>query len=432
MAIQTPIPLNRKVKYFAAAVDESTPYIKASRSYLADQLSGKKFGGTYFFYFPDPGVATVGTTDLSIEDINKSVFERVAAAQITSAKTAVDLTAWNKMQEIEDFVQEIAAPRGRRLAAEIEKDVIAKNIWISDNAVVSELDADGKYAIPLQNILVMLSSKMAGIKAAGKKVGFFHPNVTGQSSANFLNLFIPQEIQSKIYNDYSLGRYAGVDWVVDNFIPVVEVGETAPAITAASYSAPSANNGIAASDGTITVTGTNLFVGAAFTATYTDPTDGVVKPYRTVDLNGMTTVMREKKTFIVASVNATGTSGTLAGTFRFSQNGANVLQTNPSVEGDQSALAAATFTSVLTAGKTYYVVQVRDHDWLEWDTSKFPDLPGCENGSNSVSGITVQTAEWGDVKNRVSTLRVDVPYVALGVDARLSRLAYIELSDQFA
>lgn len=429
MAMQTPVPLNRKVKYFAAAVDDSLPYIKASRSYLADQLEGKKYGDTYFFYFPDPGTAEVGTKNLDISGMNGDVFERVIACTVESGKTKVDLTAWNKMQEIEDFAQEIAIPRGRRLAAEIEKDVIAKNVWVSDNVTVVPKNVDGTTGLDTGTFL-LLSTKMRGVKAAGKIVGFAHPNLYGLLSDKLLLKFLPSEIMSKVYNDYFIGNFASTGWISENFMPVVEVGATAPAITAATFNAP-VGTGISATDGTITVTGTNLFVGAAFEATYTDPVDGTTKDYGTVDLNGMA-VPHEKKTFVVASVNAAGTSGVLAGSFRFSSNGLDansdlVVNTNPSVQGDQAALATATFTSVLGASKSYYVVQVRDHDWLEWDTAKFPNLAGCENGSSSVGGITVQTAEWGDINTRNSIMRVDVPYVAKGIDPRLSRLAYVEI-----
>lgn len=431
MAIETPIPLNRKVKYFAAAVSDALPYIKASRSYLADQLSGKKYGQTYFFYLPDPGTAEVGTQELDISKMNRKVFERAIPAMVMSGKSAVDLTAWNKMQDLEDFAKEIAAPRGRRLAAEIEKDIIAKNVWISDNAFVVSKDANGNSGLSA-GAFQLLASKLRGVKAAGKLVGFAHPNVFGEAAVKFLSLFIPAEIQSRIYNDVYLGDYAKTSWIEENFMPSVTIGSTLPTITSATFQAPSAANGIAATDGTITVKGTNLQNGIPFTATYTDPTDGTTKDYGTVDLNCMP-VPGEKKVFIVTDVNAAGTEGKLAGTFRFStvknDDGVVVENTNPSLVGDQTALTNATWTvlSGIEANKSYLVMQARDQDWLEFDSAKFPELPGCENGSESVGGISVQTAEWGDVNTRSTVMRIDVPYVAVGIDARLSRICYIEI-----
>lgn len=428
MAMETPVPLNRKVKYFAAAVDDALPYVKASRSYLSDQLSGKKMGDTYFFYIPDPGTASVGTKDLDISSMNKNVHERVIAATIVSGKAAVDLTAWNKMQSIENYVDEIANPRGRRVAAEIEKDIIAKNVWISDNAFVVP-KVNGNSGLNFATFQ-LLASKLRGVKAAGKKVGFAHPNLFGETASKFLSAFIPSEIQSRIYNDVYLGDYAKVSWIEENFMPCVEVGATLPAITKATFHAPVVDGQISATDGTISVTGTNLFVGAAFTATYTDPITSATKSYGTIDLNGMA-VPHEKKTFIIDSVNEDGTAGTFAGTFRFSTNGesSGVLKvnTNPTLDGDQVAFANAVFTNILEANKSYFVMQVRDHDWLEFDSTKFPDLAGCENGSASCGGITVQTCEWGDINTRVSTMRIDVPYVAKGIDPRLSRIAYVEV-----
>lgn len=431
MAIETPIPLNRKVQYFAASVSDALPYIKASRSYLADQLSGKKFGQTYFFYLPDPGSAEVGTQDLDISKMNRSVFERAIPATVMSGKSAVDLTAWNKMQDLEDFVKEIASPRGRRLAAEIEKDIIAKNVWISDNAFVVPKNADGTSGLTA-GAFQLLASKLRGVKAAGKLVGFAHPNVFGEAAVKFLSLFIPSEIQTRVYNDVYLGDYAKTSWVEENFMPALTI-DALPTITKATFNAPVKGGTIGGSDGTITVTGTNLKNGVAFTATYTDPIDSTTKSYGTVDLNCMP-VPGEKKVFIVVDVNEDGTEGRLAGTFRFSSNGktaegALVEQTNPSLSGDEAALANATWTVLdgLEAGKSYLVMQARDNDWLEFDSAKFPELPGCENGSESVGGIGVQTAEWGDVNTRTSIMRIDVPYVAVGVDARLSRICYIEI-----
>ena len=431
MALENPIPLNRKVKYFAAAVNDALPYIKASRSYLADQLSGKKYGQVYFFYLPDPGTAEVGTQELDISKMNKSVFERAIPAMVMSGKTAVDLTAWNKMQDLEDFVKEIASPRGRRLASEIEKDIIAKNVWISDNAFVVPKDANGNSGLSA-GAFQLLASKLRGIKAAGKLVGFAHPNVFGEAAVKFLSLFIPAEIQSRVYNDVYLGEYAKTSWIEENFMPTLSLA-AAPTISEVSFQEPSKTGGIASTDGIITVKGTNLKNGIPFTATYTDPIDSTEKSYGTVDLNCMA-VPGEKKVFILTDVNAEGTEGRFAGTFRFSSNGttgegALIENTNPSLLGDQAALNPGKFTLLdgITVGKDYIVMQARDQDWLEFDSAKFPELPGCENGSSDVGGISVQTAEWGDVNTRNSIMRIDVPYVAVGIDARLSRICYIEI-----
>lgn len=430
MAIENPIPLNRKVKYFAAAVNDALPYIKASRSYLADQLSGKKFGQTYFFYLPDPGTAEVGTQELDISKMNRKVFERAIPATVMSGKSAVDLSAWNKMQDLEDFAKEIASPRGRRLAAEIEKDIISKNVWISDNAFVVPKDANGNSGLSA-GAFQLLASKLRGVKAAGKLVGFAHPNVFGEAAVKFLSLFIPAELQTKIYNDVYLGDYAKTSWIEENFMPTLSI-KAAPTITSVTFNAPSKTNGIGAADGTIKVTGTNLVNGLAFYGTYTDPADSVKKSFGTVDLNCMP-VPGEKKVFIITNANAEGTEAEFAGTFRFSSAGAEagsiVENTNPSLVGNQDALANAEWALIdgLAAGKDYLVMQARDQDWLEFDSAKFPELPGCENGSESVGGISVQTAEWGDINTRSTVMRIDVPYVAVGIDARLSRICYIEI-----
>ncbi len=228
-----------------------------------------------------------------------------------------------------------------------------------------------------------------------------------------------------------LGDYAKTSWIEENFMPSLTI-DAAPELTEVTFQAPSKTDGIAATDGVITVKGSNLKNGIAFVASYTDPTDKSTKYYGTVDLNCMA-VPGEKKVFILTDVNAAGTEGKFAGTFRFSSvtddEGTVVEQTNPSLLGDQTALAVGGFKLLdgLKVGKSYLVMQARDQDWLEFDSAKFPELPGCENGSSDVGGISVQTAEWGDVNTRNSIMRIDVPYVAVGVDARLSRICYIEI-----
>lgn len=394
--------LNKKVKYFSAAVDDALPYIKGHRSYLKDQLEGKKFGQSYTFYIPDPGVATVGTTDLDISSMIKSTYERPVTATIVDGKAAVELTAWEKMNDIESFVREIANPRGRRLAAEIEADVI-KNAWkVSDGAIVVPAASFGI------GIFQSIASRLRGVKVAGKKIGYAHPTVFGDAATKFLANFVPSPIQSKIYNDVYLGRYAGCEWIEENFMPVVSVGAL-PTITSATMD----------SDGLITVTGTNLVEGAMFFAA-----NAAGSYFHTVDLNCMA-VPLEKFAFIVDKVSSS-TSATLAGHFRFyTKNG--VAQTNPSIYGEETDLAGATWTCQLEAGKEYRIMQVRDNDQLEWDISKFPDLEGCKNETQSTGSVTIQACSWGDVKTRNSVMRLDLPYVACAVDGRLSRVAYCEI-----
>ena len=128
--------LNRKTQFLAAAVNDNVPYIQASRSYLKGKVEGKKCGLTYNFYFPDPGKAYAGTSEVDITNDLKVVTEREVSCTLMNARTSIELGTWERLTEIEDFVNEIAEPRGMTLATEIEIDSINRGWKVSDGAKV--------------------------------------------------------------------------------------------------------------------------------------------------------------------------------------------------------------------------------------------------------------------------------------------------------
>lgn len=397
----------KKIKLFAAAVADNINYLKDTVKHISeDEIVGKKFGSAYTFYLPSNGIATVDSA-LDMTNDNKDIFEIPVVGTMVNGRIPVAYNAWDKLVNIEDFGAEIAKPMGEQLAASITKDVIGKSVWCSDGAVVvgsssgiSNLDS---------SVLFGLTSKLKGVRAGSSVKGYLNPNILGQVSSKMLSLFIPSDIQKDIYGDASIGTLGTADWVAENYMPTVTVGANAPAVTAVTLA-----NGIA------TVTGTNLFNGAAFTAVNAS---GVA--FNTVDLLS-NKIPFEKYTFIVTNVNAAGTSGTFANYIRFQKVG-GVAQPSATVSGEENDFSGATFTSILTAGKSYSVVQTRTVDAVNFTPCKFDDADGCKTESARVDDINANFTSWTDINKMQTLARVDVPYLACALNSKLSRVAYVEI-----
>lgn len=398
----TNLSVNKTTRYFAASVSDKMPYLKANRSYIPKgDLVGKKAGLTYRFYIPDVGYAEAGSSDASIEGMPAETQEREISVTLRLGKARVDLGAFERLTGIDDFVKEIAAPRGRKLAAKMEKDVINRNWLISDGAVVvgkttgvSDLN---------MSLFGTLGANLRAVKADGKMVGFAHPNIFSTLSQKNLYAFLPEGIQKKVFADAWVGRFNTVEWIEDTYMPIVTAGASTPTITAANL-----DTGV--------ITGTNLYDGCAFQ----------VAGYYCVDLNCETLV--EPKTFFLTGTNAGGTSANLSYPVICATNGETV-NTNCNCSGDAVALATAmtTPTFLLTNGKRYYVVQARDNDALELDMYPLPETPGCETSKQKVGDITVESRVWTDVKTLVAIRRYDVPYIADIIDSRLARVGFVEV-----
>lgn len=397
--------LNRKTQYLAAAVNDNVPYIQASRSYLKDKVDGKKCGMTYNFYFPDPGKAYAGTSEVDITNDLKTITEREVSCTLMNARTSVDLGTWERLTEIEDFVNEVAEPRGQTLATEIEIDSINRGWKVSDGAKVINANELG------MDDLAGLAASLKSIRSRGKFRGFAHPAFFHSLGAKNLSLFLPSDIMREIYRSAFIGNYMDVDWVSETYMPTLSVtgAQTAANVTTIG------------TDG-ISITGTNLYVGMMFTLSGVEA--------KCTDMFGRRTA--EDKVFIVESVNEAKTAGTLSQKIVTHDGTASVTGaeiTNCNTYGAFTAICTAGLTAktLLTATGDYTIIQARDADALEWDTYKHPKLDGCTESTQRVGKITAQVAKWANVYTRQQIVRVDVPYISQMIDGRRSRLLVVKL-----
>jgi hypothetical protein len=87
-----------------------------------------------------------------------------------------------------------------------------------------------------------------------------------------------------------------------------------------------------------------------------------------------------------------------------------------------------TLTPLLTASKHYAVGQCRTETCLGWDQYRFDSLPGSETQDVGTEGnITIKLMAFGDGKNGVKLVRLDMPYLAKIQDHRESVTTYLQL-----
>lgn len=378
---------NHKTKLIAGEVYDNLPYLKKAHSYMTQgELEGKKYGKTYSIYIPDPGQVMDG-----LEANPDAINEVKVDVTLQNKNTSVELDAWNKLTDIESFTNEIAKPRGVKLARSIEKDAIDQTINKAFQIAVGSANF---------KTLTDMSKALDEVGVAGTKVSFVKPTVAGEIANGGLANFIPSEIQTKIYKDAYLGQYAGASVIEESLMPIVNVAGTETAamdVTA-----------ITAKDGTATVTvGYNV----AFTAAPGVPFKVNAK---LIGVDGMET---DQDLYIIADKDGKVPE------VRFAVEGHNVNNANAWVPTGYTTAAP---TLGVAAGK-YALGQCRTEDAVGFDTYKFSDLPGSENETVSVNNVSLKMSTYGDGRYMTTLTRIDAPYAVTLPDPRKAVVGYFKI-----
>lgn len=360
-----------KVKMIATEVADKCPYLKEATSYMTQgQLDGKKYGRTYKVYIPDPGKVVDG---LVADPDNLQEVE--VPVTLENKNTSFEVNVWNKLTDIEDFKKEIVKPKAVLLAQSLDKAAIDTTVFKAAQAVVGSA-----------NFATLSDASMAldEAKVAGTKVAFVKPTVAGKIANGGLANFIPDDIQRKIYADAYLGQYAGAAVINEANLPVVD----ATNISAANASVTMTDVSGKGFEPITSVSGTGLKAGWAFSA------EGL----KVVGKDGIQT---DQDYAII--VDKDGKIPEL----RITVDGQAFGNPNAWVASGTSAL---TLSPILTEGSKYYVGQVRTQKALGVDTYKFEDLPGSENATETVDGISIKMSQYGNGTNMTVLGRLDAPY----------------------
>ena len=378
---------NHKTKLIAGEVYDNLPYLKKAHSYMTQgELEGKKYGKTYSIYIPDPGQVMDG-----LEANPDAINEVKVDVTLQNKNTSVELDAWNKLTDIESFTNEIAKPRGVKLARSIEKDAIDQTINKAFQIAVGSANF---------KTLTDMSKALDEVGVAGTKVSFVKPTVAGEIANGGLANFIPSEIQTKIYKDAYLGQYAGASVIEESLMPIVNVAGTETA--AMDVTAISGKGAESA-----TVVGYDV----AFTA---DPGVPFKVNAKLIGVDGMET---DQDLYIIADKDGNVPD------VRFAVEGHNVNNANAWVPTGYTTAAP---TLGVASGK-YALGQCRTEDAVGFDTYKFSDLPGSENSTEQVNNVSVKVSTYGDGRYMTTLTRIDCPYAVTLPDPRKSVVGYFKI-----
>lgn len=376
-----------KVKMIATEVADKCPYLKEATSYMTQgQLEGKKYGRTYKVYIPDPGKVVDG-----LDADPDSLVEVEVPVTLENKNTSFEVNAWNKLTDIEDFKKEIVKPKAVLLAQSLDKAAIDKTVFNAAQAVVGSA-----------NFATLSEASMAldEAKVAGTKVAFVKPTVAGKIANGGLANFIPDDIQRKIYADAYLGQYAGAAVINEANLPVVN----ATNISAAAASVTLTDVSGKGFEPVTSISGTGLKDGWAFSA------DGL----KVVGKDGIQT---DQDYIIIAKKDGSIPE------LRITVDGEAYGNPNAWVASGTSAL---TLAPILTEGKSYYVGQVRTQKALGVDTYTFDDLPGSENATETVDGISIKMSQYGDGQHMKVLGRLDAPHAFTLPEQREAVTVYFE------
>lgn len=378
---------NKKVKLIAGEVYDNLPYLKKAKSYMSQgELEGKKYGKTYSIYIPDPGQVADG-----LEANPDAINEVEVPVTLQNKNTSVELDAWNKLVDFESFTNEIAKPRGVKLARSVEKDAIDQTI----NKAFQVVSGNASF-----KTLTDMSKALDEVGVAGTKVTFVKPSINGTIAAGGLANFIPSEIQSKIYKDAYVGQYAGASVIEESLMPVVNVAGTETA--AMSVTA------ITAKEGSDTIT---AGYDVAFTAAPGVPFKVNAK---IVGVDGMET---DQDLYIIADKDGKVPD------VRFAVQGHNINNANAWVPTGYTTAAPEL---AVAAGK-YALGQCRTEQAVGFDKYTFSDLPGSENVTESVKNVSIKMSTYGNGQNMTTMTRLDLPYAVTLPDPRNAVVGWFKI-----
>ena len=378
---------NHKTKLIAGEVYDNLPYLKKAHSYMSQgELDGKKYGKTYSIYIPDPGQVADG-----LEANPDTINEVEVDVTLQNKNTSVELDAWNRLTDIESFTNEIAKPRGVKLARSVGKDAIDQTI----NKAFQVVTGSANF-----KTLTDMSKALDEVGVAGTKISFLKPTVAGTIANGGLANFIPSEIQSKIYKDAYLGQYAGASVVEESLMPVVNV--------AGDETAAMAVTAITASEGTATIT---AGYDVAFTAAPGVPFKVNAK---LIGVDGMET---DQDLFIIADKNGKVPA------VRFAVQGHNINNANAWVPTGYTTAAP----ELAVASGKYALGQCRTEQAVGFDKYSFSDLPGSENVTETVNNVTIKMSTYGNGQNMTTLTRLDLPYCVSLPDPRNSVVGFFKI-----
>lgn len=389
-SVNNEFQVNERTELVLIRSAEAAPYLTVgTKSYLGDQLVGKRNGQTYQFVIRDAGEYVTG---IDITGHKSTLKERPVEFKIQEGNIAIDTDILVKASV--DFDKEIAQPNGEKLAKGLVKDVMDADLGKQNTAFV------GQGWLPLfkaSNFLESISSE--------SQYAFFDPMIHSIARSSG-KAYEPAGDVEPIYRKGLKGTIGEAEVRSQQGFKVVEISEALAnelsSATVASYVTGAKVDTLTLNNVTEDIpAGTPLFVAGvkacdlvgeatsapkAFIA-IEDAASGVVK-VRHVDFTGRGTKEASAKP------------------------AANAKLVNPIKEG------------------TYFTGIIRLNGAFEADTIKDLDWSNADERVSTPNGITMHTARAVDVMKGTNTTRYTIAGVWGITDPRA--VTYVCIKDATA
>lgn len=389
-SVNNEFQVNERTELVLIRSAEAAPYLTVgTKSYLGDQLVGKRNGQTYQFVIRDAGEYVTG---IDITGHKSTLKERPVEFKIQEGNIAIDTDILVKASV--DFDKEIAQPNGEKLAKGLVKDVMDADLGKQNTAFV------GQGWLPLfkaSNFLESISSE--------SQYAFFDPMIHSIARSSG-KAYEPAGDVEPIYRKGLKGTIGEAEVRSQQGFKVVEISadlaNELSSATVASYVTGAKVDTLTLNNVTEDIpAGTPLFVAGV----------------KACDLVGEAT--SAPKAFIAIEDAASGVVKVRH--VDFSGNGTKEASAKPA--------ANAKLVNPIKEG-TYFTGIIRLNGAFEADTIKDLDWSNADERVSTPNGITMHTARAVDVMKGTNTTRYTIAGVWGITDPRA--VTYVCIKDATA
>lgn len=360
--------VNERTELVLIRSAEAAPYLTVgTKSYLGDQLVGKRNGQVYQFVIRDAGEYVTG---IDITGHKSTLKERPVEFKIQEGNIAIDTDILVKASV--DFDKEIAQPNGEKLAKGLVKDVMDADLGKQNTAFV------GQGWLPLfkaSNYLESISSEA--------QYAFFDPMIHSIARSSG-KAYEPAGDVEPIYRKGLKGTIGEAEVRSQQGFKVVEISEDLAnelsSATVASYASGAKIDTITLNNVTETIpAGTPLFIAGVKACDLVGEATSAPKAFIAIE-DGAAGVVK------VRHVDFTGVGTKEASAIP----AANAKLVNPIKEG------------------TYFTGIIRLNGAFEADTIKDLDWSNADERVSTPNGITMHSARAVDVMKGTNTTRYTI------------------------
>ena len=367
-SVNNEFQVNERTELVLIRSAEAAPYLTVgTKSYLGDQLIGKRNGQTYQFVIRDAGEYVTG---IDITGHKSTLKERPVEFKVQEGNIAIDTDILVKASV--DFDKEIAQPNGEKLAKGLVKDVMDADLGKQNTAFV------GQGWLPLfkaSNFLESISSE--------SQYAFFDPMIHSIARASG-KAYEPAGDVEPIYRKGLKGTIGEAEVRSQQGFKVVEISEALAnelsSATVASYVSGDKVDTLTLNNVTEDIpAGTPIFVAGVKACDLVGEATSAPKAFIAIE-DGAAGVVK------VRHVDFSG-----RGTKEASKvPAANDKLVNPIKEG------------------TYFTGIIRLNGAFEADTIKDLDWSNADERVSTPNGITMHTARAVDVMKGTNTTRYTI------------------------